>query len=234
MTKKSAAGARSTPSKRGASRTVAKKPTKGLARSTQAKSPRPSTLVYQIKITLTDSGPPIWRGIETKDCTLDKLHEQIQTAMGWTNSHLHHFELDGQLYGDPFLMGDNYREFGYKNSSRTKLSDLAPPSGRGMRLDYEYDFGDSWHHDILLEKVKPAEPGVVYPRCIAGARACPPEDIGGIWGYAEFLEAMANRSHERHSEFIEWIGGPFDPEQFDPEAATSRMQDGLPDWRKMV
>lgn len=189
--------------------------------------------VYRIKITLKDFRPRIWRRIEVEDCTLDKLHEHIQTAMGWTNSHLHHFKLSEQWYGDPQLMRENFEDFNYKNSLRTKLSDIVPESGRGLRLDYEYDFGDSWHHDILLEGIKPREPGVHYPRCVAGEGACPPEDCGGVWGFAEFIEIMANPRNKRRREMEDWYRGPFDPEDFDAVEATKRMQEGLPDWRKM-
>jgi hypothetical protein len=99
--------------------------------------------VFQFKITLLDSRPPIWRSIQVKDCTLDKLHEHIQTAMGWTNSHLNHFHIGERPYGDPDLMHENYDEFGYKDSTNTRISDILPKTGRRFRFDYEYDFGDS-------------------------------------------------------------------------------------------
>src|SRR5438874_2639787 len=107
--------------------------------------------VYQFKITLQDSHPPIWRRIEVQDCTLDKLHEHIQTAMGWTNSHLHHFRINDQLYGDPMLMQENFEEMQYKDSTTTKISDIVPKTGKRFRFQYEYDFGDSWYHEVLFE-----------------------------------------------------------------------------------
>ncbi len=186
--------------------------------------------VYQFKIMLKDSHPPIWRRIQVKDCTLDKLHEHIQTAMGWTNSHLHHFKVGDQYYGDPDLMQENFEEFGYKDSTSTKISDILPRTGKRFRFEYEYDFGDSWRHDVLFEGCIRAEPGGRYPRCVEGARACPPEDVGGIWGYEEFLEAMTDPHHERHEEYMGW-SGPFDPEAFDVSKATKQMRRGLPDWR---
>ena len=189
--------------------------------------------VYQLKITLLDSQPPIWRRIVTHDCTLDKLHEYIQTAMGWTNSHLHHFRLGKTLYGDPELMADNFEELGYEDSTVTKLSDIVPEGGKKFRFAYEYDFGDSWDHEVVVEKRVPAETGLKYPVCVDGKRACPPEDVGGVWGYADFLDDIKDSDHEQHEDTLEWIGGRFDPDEFDPATATRRMRRGLPDWRLM-
>ncbi len=186
--------------------------------------------LYQFKITLLDTRPPIWRRIQVKDCTLDKLHEHIQTAMGWTNSHLHHFRIGEQLYGDPLLMQENFEEMEYEDSTATKISDILPKTGRRFRFEYEYDFGDGWRHEVLFEGCLRAERGGRYPVCVDGARACPPEDVGGTGGYQEYLEAMADPDQERHDEFMGWRG-PFDPETFDPVKATKRMKRGLPDWR---
>jgi hypothetical protein len=190
--------------------------------------------VYQFKITLLESHPPIWRRIQVQDCTLDKLHEHIQTAMGWTNSHLHHFRIGDQLYGDPMLMEEDLEDMDYKDSTTTRISDILPKSGRRFRFQYEYDFGDSWNHEVHFEGVVGAEPKVKYPRCPEGERACPPEDCGGIWGYADFVEAIRNPDDERHEELLEWVGGWFDPEAFDPAKATKAMRKGLPDWRSMA
>ena len=188
--------------------------------------------VYQFKITLRESQPPIWRRIQVKDCTLDKLHEHIQTVMGWTNSHLHHFKIGEQYFGDPMLMQETFDEMGYVDSTTSNLSDIIPENRKKFRFDYEYDFGDSWHHEILWEGCPKEEPGKKYPLCVEGERACPPEDCGGIWGYPGFIEAIENPEHERHEELLEWIGGSFDPETFDPAAATKAMKKGLGDWRR--
>jgi hypothetical protein len=190
--------------------------------------------MYQFKITLLESHPPIWRRIQVQDCTLDKLHEHIQTAMGWTNSHLHHFRIGEQLYGDPDLMQENFEDMEYKDSTATKVSDILPKNGRRFRFQYEYDFGDSWYHEVLFEGVVGADSKAKYPLCVEGERACPPEDCGGIWGYPDFVEAIQNPDHERHAELLEWVGGRFDPEQFDPAKATKAMRKGLPDWRGMA
>jgi hypothetical protein len=200
------------------------------AKKTRAK---PAGTVYQFKITLLGSRPPIWRRIQVEDGTLDKLHEHIQTAMGWTNSHLHHFRVGEQLYGDPDLVDENFEDMEYEDSTTTTISDILPKSGRRFRFQYEYDFGDSWDHEVRFEGAVPAEPKAKYPLCLEGARACPPEDVGGVWGYQDFLEAIADPDHEDHDGLLEWAGGSFDPEAFDPAKATKAMRKGLPDWRSM-
>jgi hypothetical protein len=189
--------------------------------------------LFQLKITLRESHPPIWRRIHAKDCTLDKLHEHIQTAMGWTNSHLHDFRIEEQRYGDPELLQENFNDMGYEDSTTTMLSDVVPKTGERLRFEYEYDFGDCWSHEILFEGRVRADAGGRYPVCLEGARACPPEDVGGTGGYTDFLEAIADPDHERHDELLNWVGGKFDAEAFDPAAATKRMKKGLPDWRRM-
>jgi hypothetical protein len=190
-----------------------------------------SERLYQFKITLLDTQPPIWRRIQVKDGTLDKLHEHIQTAMGWTNSHLHDFKIGGKDYGDPLLLEENFEEFDYGDSTTTKLSDILPRSGRRFRFEYQYDFGDSWQHEVLFEGCLRAERGKRYPVCLEGARACPPEDVGGVWGYQDFLEAIADPENEEREGLLEWAGGEFDPEAFDPAAATREMRRGIFDWR---
>ena len=189
--------------------------------------------LYQFKITLKGIKPAIWRRIQVKDCTLDKLHEHIQTAMGWTNSHLHQFEIGGVRYGDPELIYEGWEdEEPPVNSLRTKVSKIVPADGKRFRFKYEYDFGDGWEHEVLFEGFLPAEKGIRYPLCVEGERACPPEDVGGIYGYADYLEAMADPKHEEHESFMEW-SGPFDPEAFDARAASRAMPKGLPNWREM-
>ncbi len=96
---------------------------------------------------------------------------------------------------------------------------------------YEYDFGDSWEHEVLFEGILLAESKVKYPLCLDGARACPPEDCGGVWGYADFVAAIQNPDNEQHEEMLEWVGGRFDPERFDPAKATKQMRRGIFDWR---
>ncbi len=187
--------------------------------------------VFQFKITLLDIQPAIWRRIQDKDYTLDKLHERIQTAMGWTNSHLHDFKIEGKKYGDPLLLDENFEEFDYGDSTTTRLSDILPRTGKRFRFEYQYDFGDCWRHEVLFEGCLRAERGQRYPHCLEGARACPPEDVGGTCGYGDFVVAIQNEDDDEHEELLRWVGGRFDPEAFDPTRATKRMWRGLPDWR---
>jgi hypothetical protein len=190
------------------------------------------TALFQFRISLKDSKPLIWRRIQIEDCTLDKLHEHIQTAMGWTNSHLHQFEIIGKRYGDPMLLEETFDEMGYEDSTKSAISEIVPKDGKQFRFSYEYDFGDSWEHEILFEGCPTKEPSTKYPVCLEGERACPPEDVGGIGGFYRFLEALADPKHEQHEELLEWAG-PFDPERFDVAQATREMKKGLPDWRSM-
>lgn len=180
--------------------------TKELAIVKQAKKSE----IYQLKITLKYIRPPIWRRIEVPgDVTLDELHLILQAAMGWTNSHLHQFKVGRIYYGKPSI--DEFSELNLKDESKARLNKvLSKPK---QKMIYEYDFGDGWEHEILLEKVLPRDSMVRYPRCLGGARACPPEDCGGVHGYANFLEAISDPEHEEHDEHLDWIGGEFDPEK---------------------
>ncbi|HZZ26921.1 MAG TPA: plasmid pRiA4b ORF-3 family protein [Pirellulales bacterium] len=198
------------------------------ASKSAAKKPSP---VYQFKITLLDIEPPIWRRIQVPDGTLDELHEHIQTAMGWTNSHLHQFEIGGRRHGDPELLDDGSGDNDFLDSTNTRLGDLLAKKRRSFRFYYEYDFGDGWRHEIVYEGPQSAESGGKYPRCLEGARACPPDDVGGPWGYGDFLTAIRDPKHEDHQDMLEWIGGRFDPEKFSAAAATKAMHRGLPNWR---
>lgn len=188
-----------------------------------------SEAVYRFRITLKETQPEIWRRIETKDVTLEKLHELIQTSMGWTNSRLHCFRIGDRRYTDPRLMEVTFDDTGEISYAGVRVSDLISEFGDRMKLDYEYDYGDGWEHVIELEGVSEALPRVRYPRCIDGARACPPEDVGGVWGFVDFVEAITNPDHDQHDKFLEW-NGPFDPADFDPAKATRQMKRGLPVW----
>jgi len=170
------------------------------------KPPAPSS-IYQIKLTLLGISPPIWRRLRVAgDTTLAKLHEVIQQAMGWTNSHLHAFWIGSEMYGppDPEMDMRDYR--------RIRLSDVAAERGS---FRYEYDFGDGWEHEIRVEKVLKAEPGVKYPVCLAGRRARPPEDCGGPYGYAQLLSILKNPRHAEYEERRDWVGPYFAPEELD-------------------
>jgi Plasmid pRiA4b ORF-3-like protein len=170
----------------------------------------PSTAaIYQLKVTLNGSKPPIWRRFQVPgNVRLSQLHQVLQAVMGWSDSHLHQFLVGGTCYGQPHPELDEM-----ENENRVTLSEVAPTEG--ARFGYEYDFGDSWEHVLLVEKILPPEPGVTYPRCLTGKRNCPPEDCGGVWGYADFLEAIKDPQHPEHDELLEWVGEEFDPEAFD-------------------
>jgi len=177
--------------------------------------------IYQVKITLKYVRPPIWRRVQVRgDITLAKLHEIIQIAMGWFDSHLHQFRMGKVYYGTPDV--DEFSELTLKDDSKAQLGRvLTKPK---QKIIYEYDFGDGWEHEILLEKVFPPEPGIRYPRCLGGARACPPEDCGGVGGYANFLAAIRDPNHEEHDEYLDWIGGEFDPEEFELDEADAGLR----------
>ena len=186
--------------------------------------------LFQLRISLKEIEPEIWRRIQVKDCSLDRLHLHIQLAMGWENYHLYQFKIDGVIHGDPEVLCQGYEDDPEViDSHETKLSDVVPRAGKRCRFEYEYDFGDCWEHDILFEGCLRAEKGARYPVCLEGERACPPEDVGGTGGYAEYLQALGNPEHEQHEEYLEWRG-PFDPEKFDAEAVSKKMRRGRGNW----
>jgi len=169
-----------------------------------------TTSTYQLKIILRGSKPPIWRRFIVPDSiTLPKLHQVIQIVMGWTDTHLHEFIVGGTSYGvpDPEWPSDSM------NEARVKVNRLL--NKEKEKLLYLYDFGDGWEHVIELEKIIIGDTTSSKPRCLAGKRACPPEDCGGIYGYYQFLEAIKDPDHPEHENMIEWLGGNIDPDFFD-------------------
>jgi pRiA4b ORF-3-like protein len=174
-------------------------------------------LVFHVR--LAEIAPAIWRRLEIRaEGTFWHLHCAIQDAMPWEDRHLHEFRFPtGDEEARIGLPG--YDEFeedeGLVASWETLLKDwfVAVPS----QCLYVYDFGDDWVHTVTLESRRAAESGVRYPRCTAGARRCPPEDVGGAHGYSEFLEALSNRHHSEHQAYLQWVGGRWNPEDFRPE-----------------
>lgn len=178
--------------------------------------------VYQLKISLKDARPPIWRRVLVDSSEpLGILHYTIQAAMGWEDDHLHHFTVNGIDYTSPEFIDDAPDPFGRLDEWAITLDEAVPKAKN--RFTYTYDYGDDWRHNILVEKIMPFEPGMKLPICTGGARACPPEDVGGVWGYLHFLLAISDSSHEEHDQWLEWIGGSFDPERFDPEDVNRRL-----------
>jgi hypothetical protein len=180
-----------------------------------------SSKVFQMKVMLEDSRPPIWRRILVgDDLTFYKFHMLLQTVMGWTNSHLHMFQLGELIIGDP--EDDESGELGFKNERKYKLSQFN--FGEGNKFVYEYDFGDSWRHKITIEKVLPYSAEMQLPVCIKGKGACPPEDVGGVWGYDTFLEAIADPNHKEHAMYVEWVGDDFDPQYFNLDEINAALK----------
>jgi len=185
-------------------------------------SPTAPRRVYQLLLELDEVEPRVWRRLWVPDTlTMAKLDRVIQTAMGWTNSHLHEFEVDGKRYGIPDDEG--IYETPTLDDRRHKVGAVLGESVSGFR--YTYDFGDNWRHTVTVEnRLLPDESFNTWPVCIAGQNACPPEDVGGVGGYSEFLEAIADPSHDEHAAMWQWSGGPFDPAGFDVNAANAALR----------
>jgi hypothetical protein len=185
------------------------------------------TKIFEIKIELREVRPAVVRRVQVPgEMSLAGLHAVVQVAMGWTDSHLHEFDVDGARYGlpDPDWDADEVRD-----EAKATLFRLV---GQGDRMDYVYDFGDGWTHRLTVEKVLAPELGVSYPRCMSGRRACPPEDVGGPWGYDEFRVAMADPAHPEHEQYREWLGGPFDPAAFDLTEVNAALAELA--WRPLA
>lgn len=199
--------------------------------STQSRGAEAS--IYQIKVTLEGIRPPVWRRLLVPgEVALDELHDILQAAFGWLDYHLHQFIVGERYFGVPDPDYETYMEM--NDEAEVTLGEIA--AGEGFRFRYEYDFGDSWMHLIQVEKILPPDPDRAYPVCIKGRRASPPEDVGGVWGYEGFLEAIADPEHEEHESYLEWIGGEFDPEAFDlaeVNAALAALYEG-PLWAQVI
>ena len=155
--------------------------------------------IYQLKVSLLGTKPPVWRRVLVPaDLTFAKLHDVLQTAMGWYDEHMHEFRISQRRMEVTATLSAVLRK-------------------TGARMNYTYDFGDNWEHLILLERRLEADPHTTYPMCTDGKLACPPEDCGGVHGYYDLLKARADRRHPRHQELREWVGDKFDPESFSPD-----------------
>lgn len=181
--------------------------------------------IYQLRIELQHIEPQIWRKLLVPDTlTMVKLDRVVQMAMGWTNRHLHDWHIDGKRYGVPDPEWNN--EDDMLDERKFTVGGLL--AEHIEEFFYQYDFGDGWEHRIVVEKRKPPQPEYnTWPMCIAGANACPPEDVGGPPGYMDFLEAIRNPTHEEHLHLWQWNGGPFDPVAFsanDVNRALKRLR----------
>jgi hypothetical protein len=171
--------------------------------------------ICEIKIALIGIEPAIWRRLQVPNSvTLNRLHQIVQVAMGWEDSHLHRF-----------LLGKRERGPGYRPEVLDEALTLleAASSQQPKPIRYEYDFGDDWVHDVQVERAFAPESAVRYPRCVGGARQCPPEDCGGPGGYEELLATLQDKRHPAHKERLEWVGRHFDPEVFDLELVNDRL-----------
>jgi hypothetical protein len=169
--------------------------------------------IYQIKVTLLGTSPPIWRRLLVPaDLTLAQLHDVLQAAMGWEDCHMHEFLVGQRRFGMP---DPDDRLMGMPPVGNERTVRLSAVLGRiGAKATYTYDLGDSWEHGIVLEKRLPADLNLTYPLCTGGQRACPPEDCGGIGGFYDLLDAISDPNHDQHEEMRDWVGDDFDPEAF--------------------
>lgn len=180
-----------------------------------------TTKIHQYKVTLRDIQPPIWRRFQVEDeTTFEELHAAIQFVMGWEMSHLYAFNVNKELITD----GESRREMGERgrDAEDTILKKLLKKEG--ATFTYTYDFGDSWEHDLVLEKILSPDPDQIYPYCLDGARACPPEDCGGVPGYMAILDTLKKPKSKAYKELMEWLDEEFDPEAFDADEINDEIE----------
>lgn len=184
--------------------------------------------VAHLRIKLDDVEPAVVRRVEVPlTIRLDRLHLVLQAAMGWTNSHLYEIRARDVGWGRP----DPYFGDGPLDASKTRLIDVLEDVGT-RSLKYLYDFGDGWEHSVRIERITDAVPGVAYPRLIEATGRCPPEDVGGPWGYHEFLHAIANPNHQEHAERVQWVGGHFDPSDVDAKTLAQAVHNLAKKWSR--
>ena len=171
--------------------------------------------VYQLKVTLLDSRPKIWRRFcVPANIRLSQLHKVLQRVMGWTDSHLHNFRHGHNVYQVPYPGFDDLDGPEGRNRDERRFTLASLIDSPRQKLLYEYDFGDGWEHEVVLEKILAAAPSQ-NPICLGGENACPPEDSGGLIGYYRLIEILDDPKDPEHADLRDWIGGPFDPKAFD-------------------
>lgn len=184
---------------------------------------RTAPKVYELHVELEDIEPPIWRRLLVPaKITLPKLHDLLQLAMGWTDSHLHSFTIGHNTFGSADV--DDFGELNMLDERRRTLE--ATLGDRIREFSYEYDFGDSWRCRVTVEPLPHRSAELSYPLCIGGARAAPPDDVGGVPGYEAFLAAIKDPESQDHDAMLTWIGGAFDPEGFDLNAINRVLRFG--------
>jgi hypothetical protein len=180
--------------------------------------------IVKLKITLAGIRPPVWRRLLVPAAmTLRHLHDAIQASMGWEDAHLHDFEVAGERFGDPATTDE------VTNEARLTLDQIRRAGIQ--RFKYTYDFGDDWEHLVVIEGAVARVDGQRYPTCVAGKRACPPEDSGGPYGYAHLLAVCADASHPERAEMLEWFGADFDPDEFsvvEADASVAARRGAVP------
>ena len=189
----------------------------------------PNFLIVRADVHINGIEPRISRILELPlDLNFAQLHEVLQAAFGWTDRHLHQFHLGGLTIGAPEFNEDDLDGPRTVEASEVRLRDLTFPDEPDPKLivTYEYDFGDDWRHHIVLRS-HPRDKAATYPRCVDGVRSGPPEDVGGCYGYANFLEAWRNPSQDEHKAMRRWVGRKFDPERFDLEATNKAIAKAL-------
>lgn len=177
--------------------------------------------VYQLKVTLDGIRPLIWRRIQVRvDISLFKLHKILQVVMGWQDYHLHRFEIEGESYSvisrEADMLGDDFID-----EKKVRLNRVIP--GEKFKFAYEYDFGDSWYHTILVEKILQPKEELKHPICLKGKRSAPQEDCGGTSGYVHVLRAFRNPKHPDHEDIMNWLEEGYDPERFNVHEVNERL-----------
>lgn len=181
--------------------------------------------IHTLKVTLREVKPPVWRRIEVpSELRLSELAPILEAAMGWLGSHLHMYDAEGTIYD---MHHPELEPLGLDESDYS-LDQLLP--NVGMKMRWEYDFGDGWEHNLLVEAISLRKSKAGYPVCLAGRRSCPPEDCGGPWGYQNMLEALADPHHSDHDVMVEWAPLDFDPGRFNIDETTEAMRSPRPIW----
>jgi len=176
-------------------------------------------LAATLRIELLHVKPLVWRRfVVPADIQLPKLHKVIHSVMGWEDTHLHEFDINGERFG---VQDKDVSDEGLRSEKGVRLNHALASD---TEFEYRYDFGDDWQHRVIVESIGYPDLALALPVCLAGENACPPEDVGGPHGYAEFLSALGDKTHEQHNDFRSWVGGVFDPVGFDVNAVNARLR----------